>query len=117
MSYYEQQIIAATGCDPQVATILEDTMRHIIFHSTLNWQSKEQFDKGAREAYDVYLYEVGLDNPDHLRRFCKIWDAKFSAEASQHYLDWLTEDIMAWKAWEKYVRAFNLSTNEIKQML
>jgi len=30
-------------------------MRDVIFHSTLNWQSARQFNKGAQEAYGLVL--------------------------------------------------------------
>lgn len=31
-------------------------MRNDIFHSTLDWMSRRQFNKGAREAHELYLY-------------------------------------------------------------
>jgi hypothetical protein len=36
--------------DADVAEI-EDTMRQVIFHSTLDWQTSRQFNKGARDAW------------------------------------------------------------------
>lgn len=35
---------------------LEDIMRNTIFHSTLDWQTREQLHRAAREAKDVYDY-------------------------------------------------------------
>ena len=32
---------------------IEDTMRNVIFHSTLDWQSREQLEQGAREALQI----------------------------------------------------------------
>jgi hypothetical protein len=32
---------------------IEDTMRNVIFHSTLSWQSREQLEQGAREALQI----------------------------------------------------------------
>ena len=32
---------------------IEDTMRNVIFHSTLNWQTREQLEQGAREALQI----------------------------------------------------------------
>lgn len=53
---YAGMIAAAIGeQDPAVLEIVEDVMRNTIFHSTLDWQSREVFDRGAREAYEVYL--------------------------------------------------------------
>ena len=56
MNYYQQQIINATKCDPMDAAEIEDIMRDIIFHSTLDWQTKAQFNKGAREAKELLDY-------------------------------------------------------------
>jgi len=41
--------------DADVAEI-EDCMRHVIFHSTLDWQTKRQFDRGARDAWSTVQY-------------------------------------------------------------
>ena len=32
---------------------IEDTMRHVIFRSTLDWQTHEQIMQGAREALHI----------------------------------------------------------------
>jgi hypothetical protein len=32
---------------------IEDTMRNVIFHSTLDWQTREQLEQGAREALQI----------------------------------------------------------------
>src|SRR5574341_474347 len=51
---YALSIHQATGVtDPATLQRIEETMRHTIFHSTLDWQDKETFDKGAREAYGI----------------------------------------------------------------
>ena len=47
---YQSIIIKATGCTVAEASGLEDIMRHDIFHSTLDWQTKEQLQEAAREA-------------------------------------------------------------------
>lgn len=52
-TWYQKCIIDATGCKPEDANAIEELMRHEIFHSTLDWQSKEQFDAGAKEAYEL----------------------------------------------------------------
>lgn len=56
LNCYQSTIIKVTGCKPEDASEIEDYMRDIIFQSTLDWQSKEQFDKAAREAYADILY-------------------------------------------------------------
>lgn len=32
---------------------IEDTMRNVIFHSTLDWQTREQLEQGARETLQI----------------------------------------------------------------
>ena len=53
---YKEMIIEASGCNEKDATEIEDYMRNIYFHSTLDWQTKAQFDKGARESYQDILW-------------------------------------------------------------
>lgn len=33
---------------------IEDIMRNDVFHSTLDWQTPEQFAEGAKRAYEIY---------------------------------------------------------------
>lgn len=105
---YQESIIAATGCTPEEAPVLEEIMRHTIFHSTLDWQTKKQFDKGARDAYDVHLYELGLDNPEEVKRFGKIWKPMPVFDTAEEVLDMLLGDSRAWAAWEKFTRTHKL---------
>jgi hypothetical protein len=64
MATYQESIICATGCTPADAVEVEDYMRHIYFHSTLDWQSKALFDKGARESYREILW---MRSPEGIR--------------------------------------------------
>jgi len=51
---YHDVINEATGVtDSKTLEEIEDTMRRDIFHSTLDWQTREQLRKGAKEAYEV----------------------------------------------------------------
>lgn len=50
---YREMIVKALGCTPREADEVEDIMRHDIFHSTLDWQTREQFDEGARQAWEL----------------------------------------------------------------
>ena len=51
---YQALIQEATGVtDREHIERIEDTMRHVIFHSTLNWQTREQLIQGAREALQI----------------------------------------------------------------
>lgn len=54
MTGYHKQIQDATGCLDSEVEEIEDIMRHHVFHSTLDWQTKEQFDEGAVMAYEVF---------------------------------------------------------------
>lgn len=51
---YHATIHEATGVtDIEDLEEIEDTMRHIIFHSTLDWQARDQLKQGAVEAWEV----------------------------------------------------------------
>jgi len=50
MSFHRELIIEATGVNDKDAAYVEDIMREDIFHSTLDWQSRKVFARGAREA-------------------------------------------------------------------
>lgn len=53
MTCYEQLIIEATGCTLAQAAEIEDVMRHDIFHSTLDWQTKKQLTDAAKQAHAI----------------------------------------------------------------
>ncbi len=49
---YSDRISKATGVTDKVdLEYIEDAMRHVIFHSTLDWQDSRTFNKGAKEAW------------------------------------------------------------------
>lgn len=51
---YQQIIADATGeTEPKVLAEIEDIMRHDVFHSTLDWQTREVLTEGARTANAV----------------------------------------------------------------
>lgn len=51
---YALVIHEATGVtDPNDLADIEDSMRHDIFHSTLDWQTRPQLKRGAREAWEL----------------------------------------------------------------
>lgn len=57
---YAAMIAEAIGVtDPAVLEIVEDVMRNDVFHSTLDWQPRDVFDRGARDAYEIY--QASLD--------------------------------------------------------
>jgi hypothetical protein len=54
MSHYHHTISEATGVtNVQDLEDIEDSMRHDIFHSTLDWQTKAQLTKAAREGWEI----------------------------------------------------------------
>lgn len=56
-TYYAQLIQEATGVDDDNDLAeLETIMRQEIFHSTLDWQTRDQLTQAAREAREVQLY-------------------------------------------------------------
>jgi hypothetical protein len=48
MSIYQQIIRHATKCSDAEAFQIEDVMRNVIFHSTLDWQTHEELESAAR---------------------------------------------------------------------
>lgn len=51
---YQALIQEATGVlDLEHLERIEDIMRNVIFHSTLDWQSRAQLEKAAREAMQI----------------------------------------------------------------
>lgn len=58
-SFYQEIIMGAVpGCTPERAVAIEEVMRQDIFHSTLDWQTREQLEEAAREA-EVILQSLG----------------------------------------------------------
>lgn len=57
---YAKHISEATGyTNAKHLAAIEDCMRHDVFHSTLDWQTRPQLDKGARAAVEI-LIELGI---------------------------------------------------------
>lgn len=68
-SGYSCAIADATGAHQMHLPIIENIMRDVIFHSTLDWQTKEQFDAGAQEAYAEYQSNSGFYNAEYKVNF------------------------------------------------
>lgn len=60
MSIYRETIKRATGCTDAEAVGIEDVMRNVIFHSTLDWQTRQELEEGARLAIEVIRQEALL---------------------------------------------------------
>jgi hypothetical protein len=49
--YYQRLITELTGItDEHNLWLIEDCMREDIFHSTLDWQTREEFEEGVNKA-------------------------------------------------------------------
>ena len=57
-SFYLQLIMETLGCTEEYARAIEEIMRQDIFHSTLDWQTREQLQEAAREA-QLILQSLG----------------------------------------------------------
>jgi hypothetical protein len=71
MNSYQKSIIEVTGCDPKDAEEIEEYMRQVYFHSTLDWQTKEQFDKGAKESYSDILWMRSPEGQKYMKQLEK----------------------------------------------
>ncbi len=63
MSRYREIIRQATGCNEVRAAEIEDVMRNVIFHSTLDWQTRKELEEAARMAAEI-LQQVALLPPE-----------------------------------------------------
>ncbi|KKW22418.1 MAG: hypothetical protein UY62_C0005G0015 [Parcubacteria group bacterium GW2011_GWF2_50_9] len=65
MNFYQDLIIKATGANKADAEYIEDIMRNDIFHSTLDWQSRTQLARAAKDAAGLLVeyHEAGLFPP------------------------------------------------------
>lgn len=66
---YQKSIAEATGCTSEQVSEVEDIMRNDIVHSTLDWLSPKQFNKAAKEAYDLYIYLHSPKGIQYMREF------------------------------------------------
>lgn len=74
LSGYHAIIQEATGAPRHLLGLLENILRQEVFHSTLDWQTRAEFDRGARRAYSLY------------RRDSAFYDAHFALRAATFQL-------------------------------
>lgn len=60
-SGYTEIILKSKGCSLPDACRIEEIMRDVIFHSTLDWQTREELEAAAKTAYAV-LQEIDADS-------------------------------------------------------
>jgi hypothetical protein len=53
MPTFSETIKRATGCTDAEVWQIEDVMRCGIFHSTLDWQTREELEDAARLAFEL----------------------------------------------------------------
>lgn len=63
-SPYHSLIQEATGAPSRILPILENLMRDEVFHSTLDWQSREELMAGAVKAHALYRRDSSLHNAE-----------------------------------------------------
>jgi hypothetical protein len=62
LSGYLELIIGAVGCSTEEAVRIEEFMRDVVFHSTLDWQTRSALEEGARIAHAA-LRQLGRNLP------------------------------------------------------
>ncbi len=65
MNPYHQLIREATGAKIADCSLIEKIMRDVIFHSTLDWQTREQLVSGARQAQQELMANKQLYEQEH----------------------------------------------------
>ena len=68
MKTYQTMIIEATKCSVDEVSEVEDIMRNDVLHSTLDWLTLKQFNKAAKEAYEVYLYMKSPEGIEYIKQ-------------------------------------------------
>lgn len=63
---YISIIMEATGCSSAEADRIEELMRDDIFHSTLDWQTREELEEAARLAARVLRQVDRSSSADHI---------------------------------------------------
>jgi hypothetical protein len=77
MSMYHSTISAATGVtDKEMLEEIEESMRHDIFHSTLDWQTEEQLSVAAIEAKKIVDYSNSPEGIAEYEAYLASWSNK-----------------------------------------
>ena len=79
MNIYQQMISETVKCTPEVAVELVEIMRQDISHSTLDWQSRKQFNKGAREALELYEYMNSDEGKEYVKMITKEMEGNYGS--------------------------------------
>src|SRR5574343_209085 len=80
LTSYQRDIIEVTGCRPEDAEEIEDYMRNAIFHSTLDWQSRRQFNRAARMAYRDIMFIHSPEGQAYMRQITKSYVSELDTD-------------------------------------
>lgn len=78
---YHSLIQEATGAPTRILSILENLMRDEVFHSTLDWQSREELMAGAVKAHALYRRDSSLHDAEAAYQ-----KARFAAAVAENAL-------------------------------
>jgi hypothetical protein len=74
----------ATGVSAKDLAQIENIMREEVFHSTLDWQSREQLADAARQAFSRLNEDRGLYDLDHACRMAMFQKMRAESVLRQH---------------------------------
>ena len=111
---YQKQIYEATGAPPSLVPYLESIMREDIFHSTLDWQTKRQFNAAARKAYRMYQEDIVFYEADRATRTTS-WEAA-RAEAAWRECEKAGDPAKAAEAEQAYQQAWEAHLKAVDEL-
>lgn len=65
---YPAMIQQATGVADELLPVLERIMREDVFHSTLDWQTRSEFNRGAKKALALYQADADFHDAESAMR-------------------------------------------------
>jgi hypothetical protein len=78
---YTAMIHEATGAPRRLLSVLENIMRQAMFHSALDWQTRAEFDRGAKRA--LYRRDTTSDDAQVSLRATTFQVMQAESEAAQ----------------------------------
>ena len=80
---YAAMIQKATGAAEELLPALERIMREDVFHSTLDWQTRSEFNRGAKKAQAIYLADAAFYDADLAMRRASVELSKAECALNQ----------------------------------
>ena len=81
---YRRLIQEATGAPAEDLVRIENIMRDEIFHSTLDWQSRDQLADAARQAFARLKEDRELYDLDHACRVAMFYKMRAESASREH---------------------------------